>query len=166
MNEKASTRWYRNAFLIAIGLSLIVVAAFVARRAGQRAAEIKALDEAEPKVVANYEQAKQAFEQGKIGGGEFVEFIQAGVLAPWREIESRLRKLRDRESSEEVAARLDRRLKAMKLREQAWGLIVDSLREGSEEGGMAQAARKAAKADQIEAEIAAESEAAAKKAKK
>ena len=64
--ETLFARWRRNAVLAAIGLSLIVVAAFFSWRAAMRAAEIRESDEAEPKILANYEEAKKAFSQGEI----------------------------------------------------------------------------------------------------
>lgn len=149
--------------LAAIGIFLIVLAAFITRRKPDTltgpAAELQEMLLTEHDVLATYDQAKTAFSEGKINAETFSEVIKTEVLAPWREAESRFRKA-DRDKLSEKGKRLFESLQeSMKLREQAWELIVDSIREGSEEG-MANAAQKAAEAERIEAEIIAEWEAA------
>jgi hypothetical protein len=160
--EAASSRWYRNLVLAAIGIFLIVLAARFTRRKPEGltgpAADLNQMLLAEHEIVAIYDQAKTAFAEGKIDAQTFVDVIKSEVVAPWREAESRFRQVDVDKLSEKGKGRYESLLKAMKVREQAWGLIVDSIREGSEEG-MANAGEKAAEADRIEAEIVAEVEA-------
>jgi hypothetical protein len=154
-----SVRWYRNTALITLGLLVATGAAFFHWRTARLNEEFRKSDEAEAVVRENCRKAiDDFFVRHEISPEQFVAAMQAYVLAPWRELEAEQRKLRDRQPS----ALLDRRLEAMKLREQAWALIVDSVKQGSAEG-MANAARKNAEADRIETEIAASLQAASAK---
>lgn len=149
-------------FVVAAGLLYTAITAFLNWREMKRQQFRTELYTGEQQVVANYQTALDHFKRQQISQDQFIDALHTHVLAPWRELQAAERKLRDRESSPEVSALLDRRLEAMKLREQAWGLVIDSLREESEEG-MENASRKSAEADQIDAEIAEELSAKAKK---
>jgi hypothetical protein len=161
--ETVSSRWYRNLVLATIGIFLIVLAALFARRKPDGltgpAAELQEMLLTEHEVIATYDQAKTAFAEGKIDAETFEEVIKTEVLVPWREAESRFRKVDFDKLSEKGKKLFESLQKSMKLREQAWGLVVDSIRNGSEEG-MASAAQKAGEADRIEDEIMAELKAA------
>ena len=148
-------RWNRNLSLATAGLLLIAVSGFFFWRAGQRRTALRQFDEAEQQVLANYRTAIDHFSREEIGPEQFVDAMESHVLAPWRELQTAEKKLRERETSEEVAARLDRRLEAMKLREQAWGLLVDSVKRGDKEA-VGRAVRKNAEADRIETELEAD----------
>lgn len=163
-------RMLRNAAFL--GLAFVVVAAgvlYTATNAFLNWREMKRqqfrteLYKGEQQVVANYQTALDHFKRQQISQDQFIDALHTHVLSPWRELEAAERKLRDQESSPEVATLLDRRLEAMKLREQAWELVIDALREGSEEG-MENASRRSAEADQIEANIDEELSADGKKA--
>jgi hypothetical protein len=152
--EDASSRWRRRLLAVA-GLLLVAVSGFFSWRAGQRRTVLRQFDEAEEQVLANYRTAMEHFAREQIGPEQFTNAMETHVLAPWRELQLAERNLREQASSEAVAARIDRRLKAMKLREQAWALIVDSVKQG-DEAGVARAVRKNAEADEIEADLDAE----------
>ena len=160
--DAASSRWYRNLLLVVVGIFLIVLAAFFAHRKPQAltgpAADFQEMFRVKHEVEGTYEQAKAAFAEGKIDAETFVGVMRTEVLAPWREAEARFRKVDTDKLSEKGERLYQQLLELMKLREQAWGLIVDSIREGSDEG-MAAATEKSAQADRIEEEIAAEYEA-------
>ncbi|HWB10647.1 MAG TPA: hypothetical protein VG826_15560 [Pirellulales bacterium] len=164
-SETASSRWYRNLVLATIGIFLIVLAAFFTRRKPDTgpAAELEQMLLVERDVVSTYDEAKKAFAEGKIDAQTFVDVIKSEVLAPWREAEARFRKVDADKLSDKGKKLFESLEKSMKLREQAWGLVVDSIRDGSEEG-MASAAQKAAEADRIEDEIMAELEASRERA--
>jgi hypothetical protein len=149
------SRRRRNLALATAGLLLIVVASFFSWRAGQRRTALGQLDEAEQQVLANYRTAIDHFAREEIGPEQFTDAMETHVLAPWRELQAAERKLREQETSDKVAARLDHRLKAMKLREQAWGLLVDSVKQGDKEA-VRRAVRKNAEADQIETDLEAD----------
>lgn len=151
-----SSRWNRNRILTFLGGCLVAVVALVAWRSNQRAKSLRQIDEAEKQVLANYTTATDHFfARQDITAEQFVEAMETHVLAPWRELEAVERQLRDQQREPKVASLLDRRLAAMKLREQAWGLIVDSIKDGDNEA-VSRAVERAAEADRIEAEIAAE----------
>ena len=145
--------------LATIGIFLILLAAYVRWRNQERLtgplAEVNQIFLLEQELLATYDQAKTALAEEKIDAETFVNIIKTEVLAPWREAQSRLRKVDFNRLTEKGKRLFESLQRMMKLREQAWGLVVDSIREGSGEG-MESAAQKAAEADRLEDEIFAE----------
>jgi rhomboid protease GluP len=148
-------RWYRNLVLAAAGLLLMAFAAAIARPVDDPVNELKHMLDVESKVVATYQSAQDDFAHDRIDAEKFVEVMNNQVLAPWKEAQARFREVEKQKLAGKAGQRVKKLLKSMKLREQAWGLVIDSLSQGSEEG-MAKAAEKAAEADRIEAELVAE----------
>jgi hypothetical protein len=161
MNEtNYSSRWNRNLTLIALGLLLLVAASFFgwyqARREEQLnklREEISKSTEVEAIVRRNCQKARDDFFVHRtIEPEQFIDAMQVYVLVPWRELEAAQRKLRDLQRSPRALQLFDRRLEAMKLHEQAWALMVDSVKQDSKEG-MENAIRKDAEAARIEDEL-------------
>ena len=140
----------RNALLALLAVSLAVLAAAYTPPITDLAAELKRFEETKATAVEIYTEAKNRFEKKQLTAEALANIIDHEILPDWKAEETRVEELADLSPQQTDA--LQQLRQSMKLREKAWGLIADSLRQASDEG-LENAAKQAAEAERLEQEF-------------
>lgn len=148
-----STIWNRvgrNIALLVLAMVLAVLAADYTPPISDLATELQRFGQVGGTSVEIYLEAKRRFDNGEMAAESFANVIDHEVLPDWRAQEHRFEQLTDLTNEQQEA--LKKLQQSMKLREKAWGLIADSLRQASKEG-VEDAANQSAEADRLEQEF-------------
>ena len=144
------TRAVRNGGLAISAIVLAVLAAAYTPPTSDLASELKRFEQVKSACVKHYNEAKDRFEQDQLDAAALADTIDQEILPVWREQLRRLNELVDLTPPQ--ANVLKKLQQSMKLREKAWGLIADSLRQSSDEG-IEDASDRTAEAERLEQEF-------------
>jgi rhomboid protease GluP len=152
-------RWNRNSLLAALGLFVVLLAAFLPPVLPDAAVEFDEIQQAKHDVLKSFQKAYDDLREDRIDTTRFIDAMGRDVLPPWRVAERRLEEIDKRNVAGPAGEIIKLTLESMKTREQGWNLLVDSLLLDSDEGTQ-KAANEFAEAERLEdqaAEIAAKS---------
>lgn len=144
------TRATRNAAVTVLAAVLALFAAAYTPHATDLQTELARFQEVKADCVEMYDEIRSRREQKKLADDAAANVIDHEILPPWKTERDRLEKLIDLTAEQSDA--LKKLQESMTLREKAWGLIADSLRQASDEG-IEDAAKHAAEADRLEDEF-------------
>jgi membrane associated rhomboid family serine protease len=143
--ESVARRWRGNAVVGLLALVLLAATGWAMAPSAVLDAQTRLAD-LEERLMAVHQAASADFKQDKISQTEFADKIDQKILPAWRRERTRLEAIEP--ASPEDRVRWEDLKRYAKLRDQAWGLLVDALRSGDEDS-VDLAEQKIAEADRV-----------------
>lgn len=130
--ERRPRRWPRNSLLAAVGFVLVVAQPYLLLP--DPTLEFDAVQKEKSKALDAFQSAYDDFVSGRIDATKFLHVLGSDVLLPWRRAERRLEALSHRDLGPDNDEIVSLALESMKMRDEAWKLLGDSVAADSEDG--------------------------------
>lgn len=147
--ERRPRRWTRNSLLAAVGLLLVLAGPYLLRP--DASIELDGVQKAKLEALKAFQSAYDDLRTSRIDEKKFIQLLGNDVLPRWRRAELRLEALDRRHLTGDAGKIVELTLQSMKVREQSWNLLVDSLLTNSDEGKQ-RAAEQFSQAERLEDE--------------
>lgn len=142
-------RWNRNSLLAALGLFVVLLAAYLPPLFPDAGVEFDEIQQAQLDVLKSFQRAYDDLREGRIDTQKIIDVMGKDVLPPWRAAERRLEEIDKQNVSGAAGEIIKLKLESMRVREQGWKLLGDSLLLDSDEG-LQKAADQFAEAERLE----------------
>jgi rhomboid protease GluP len=149
--ERRPRRWSRNSVLAALGLMLVVAQPYLLLP--DPTLEFDEVQKEKMQALDAFQSAYDDFVSGRMEATKFLHVLGTDVLLPWERAERRLEALSHRHLGSDADKIVSLALKSMKMREDGWKLLGDSVAANSEEG-QRRAEEQLEAATRVEAEAA------------